>query len=362
MSPRALFVKPSGEARWTVLAGVVLLVAASAWIESCALAGRLIGHRQDALKFSHARHAAYTPDCRTCHVDASLDLIVPARHASCVQCHAAATTERPADRSCLLCHHSLTPQPSPGAPRPSYAEANFDHAGHETVSCATCHGDVLRRGPFARATFPRMEDCLACHFPGLAEPSQASCFLCHFSLTAETRPRNHLQANWSQIHGGTYLTDPDRCARCHIKTEDCDACHAIERPPSHTAAFRARTHGFHAIDNPQSCAVCHQQDFCEACHQTTEPPNHTASFRGRPYLHCATCHLPLDEGNRCSVCHRGDPHEHVVARPPPPVLVELGLINLSEPCLPCHPVEIVPITHPFNTISSTECIVCHRPL
>jgi hypothetical protein len=42
--------------------------------------------------------------------------------------------------------------------------------------------------------------------------------------------------------------------------------------------------------------------------------------------------------------------------------VEAGLIDLSEPCLPCHPVALVPIPHPYNTLDSLQCIQCHRPL
>jgi len=136
----------------------------------------------------------------------------------------------------------------------------------------------------------------------------------------------------------------------------------MNEPKSHTAAFRQKTHGMHAMSGPESCEVCHtDQEFCEHCHKTTEPRTHTAAFKGKPWLHCATCHIPLEEGNRCAVCHEGEPHANVRAEPPPPFLVQIGDIDLSEPCLPCHPVADVPIPHPYNTMDSTECIICHQP-
>ena len=83
------------------------------------------------------------------------------------------------------------------------------------------------------------------------------------------------------------------------------------------------------------------------------------------------CHLPLEEGNRCSVCHRGNPHDNVFARPPPPVALDpstgrLRPIVAGESCFPCHidsvRLGIAPrITHPFNTVSPFECIQCHKP-
>ncbi|MCH8333784.1 hypothetical protein IIC65_07615 [Candidatus Sumerlaeota bacterium] len=188
---------------------------------------------------------------------------------------------------------------------------------------------------------------------------------------ASDPPETHARANWTEAHGITSMADPNLCARCHVKARDCATCHSLERPSSHTASFRARLHGFHALNNPISCETCHAQGFCEACHQTTEPASHTGSFKDRPFLHCAGCHLPLEEGNRCSVCHRGNPHDNVFALPPPPFALDPSLgrvrpIVAGESCFPCHidsvRLGIAPrITHPFNTISPFECIQCHKP-
>jgi hypothetical protein len=87
----------------------------------------------------------------------------------------------------------------------------------------------------------------------------------------------------------------------------------------------------------------------------------TASFKGKPWLHCANCHLPMDDGNRCAVCHQGNPHRNVIAKPPPPQLVAAGRIDPAGACLPCHPVARVPITHPYNTITPFQCVQCHIP-
>lgn len=365
-----LWLTPSGEPRWTALLALAALVACGVALESCATMRKLVaGPNPSELKFSHAKHAGHAPDCKTCHVSDFSGDVIPAAHAACAACHEAAREENmpakgePGDRTCLLCHHSTSPGAAPRAPRPSYADANFDHAAHAAVDCAQCHGNVNAKRLGASADFPTMEQCVACHFPGLKEMSKADCLLCHPSITAKEPPKSHLKAEWKPLaHGPAALEREDLCARCHVKELDCDTCHARERPPSHTPAFRAKTHGFHATSNPNKCEICHTQEFCESCHRTTEPMNHTPAFKGRPFLHCATCHLPLEEGNGCAVCHQGDPHEKVVAPPPPPFLVEAGLIGPGQPCLPCHPVEQVPITHPYNTIPSTECIECHRPL
>ncbi len=368
MSIRSLIVNRSGEARWTTLLGVVLLVAAAAWIESCA---RMSFFREaegaDVLKFSHKNHAQYVKDCSTCHLGGENGKeIVRTTHATCVSCHAAAvvdlTETTPRNASCKECHHSANVKTIRKAERPDYSQAAFDHADHGQTSCSVCHGNVEKTGMGGGINFPRMEDCLSCHEPGMAQVKSAQCSECHAGLLPTTIPKDHEQPAWKEtIHGKTSMEDPVTCARCHDPATDCETCHSMERPQSHTAVFRAKTHGFHAMNNPESCQVCHTQEYCEMCHKTTEPLTHTASFKGKPYLHCVTCHLPLEEGNRCAVCHDGDPHKNVHALPPPADLIESGRIRLDEPCLPCHPVAEVPITHPYNTISPLECIECHNP-
>lgn len=370
MNLRRWFIAESGEVRLSGILLLLALVAAAVGVESCATMRKLTGRGgAPHLKFSHSAHAQYTPECATCHVSGFSGEIGRAGHASCATCHEAAREEnmpaagQPGDRSCLLCHHSTSPGPAVPAPRPDYSQATFNHASHHSVSCAECHGNVFRMGFGARPDFPTMEQCVACHFPELKDTPSADCLTCHPSLTATDVPVSHEHPKWKQeAHGPVALQREDLCARCHVKELDCDTCHLRERPLSHTPAFRARTHGFHAMSAPNKCEICHTQEFCEVCHRNTEPMNHTPAFKGQPFLHCATCHLPLDDGNRCAVCHQGDPHEDVFATPPPPELVEFGLIKPGESCLPCHPVDLVPIPHPYNTVPGEECIVCHRIL
>lgn len=365
MSPRTLLLTSSGDARWTLIAAIVLLVALAAGIESCAAlrkAGIVSDSSADVLKFSHKAHMVHTPNCADCHQNKETGAIERPTHASCVACHVAAADDKPAGSACQECHHTTDPKQIHRVERPDYSKANFDHESHKEQSCAECHGNVAQSSRTSQINFPRMEDCLSCHQPGLGQVQKADCFSCHYSLNTETIPESHKSPNWNEKgHGAMSNNDPVTCARCHVQQDDCATCHAMNEPKSHTAAFRTKTHGFHSMSDPQSCEVCHTQEFCEACHRTTEPHTHTGAFKGRPWLHCATCHLPLDEGNRCSVCHQGSPHENVRAEPPPPFLVRIGDIDLSEPCLPCHPVADVPIPHPYNTMDSTECIVCHRP-
>lgn len=319
------------------------------------------GDPDSVLKFSHVKHAKHIAECQACHYDSASEAVIKAGHAQCVECHPEARDNLPAEKGCLLCHRTLTPKPATPAERPRYAVAIFGHKEHVTVDCAACHGRVDSRISLVGATYPLMEDCLECHFPGLPEKPSARCSLCHASLAADVKPENHEQPQWGIVHGQWNLNQPELCSRCHVKARDCDACHSRERPQTHTATFRMKTHGFQAMSRPERCETCHRQDFCESCHRTTRPRTHTASFRNRPWLHCAVCHLPLDEGNRCSVCHVGEPHARVVAKSPPPRLLAAGLIDPSGPCLPCHPVDRRPITHPYNTITPYECVQCHIP-
>ena len=315
----------------------------------------------DGLIFSHRDHKQYVAECSACHLDAATGEMTAAGHGACVTCHPAANEEAPADGHCMACHSELPPpQKDPGA-WPDYSLAKFKHPAHAKLDCSACHGEVNRMQSLRKIDRLLMEDCLACHYPSLREASSAPCAYCHLGITTEMKPENHARPNWDEGHGVVSYEQPFICERCHQRESFCHECHLRERPRSHTAGFRAKTHGFQAMSNPISCETCHRQDFCIGCHTTTEPQNHTAGFGSRPYRHCMVCHIPLEEGNRCAVCHRGDPHGGVIAKPPPPALVASGQIRLDEPCLPCHPVNLRPITHPYNTLTSLECIQCHRP-
>jgi len=315
------------------------------------------------LKFSHAKHAIHINDCMACHAGSETRRVGTAGHAACVNCHVEADENWQPRQDCLMCHADTAPRHAGRSPRPNYARAIFDHENHMQVGCSTCHGDVNQARRFRHVNYPRMEDCLECHHPGLTKTYDADCRLCHSELTSRVRPDNHHQPNWEFVHGGMSRSDPQLCARCHDQANDCEECHSRKRPRSHTAAFRFKTHGFHAMSNPVSCEACHhrEQNFCSECHSRTEPLSHTAAFKGRPWLHCAGCHLPLDDGNRCAVCHKGDPHRNVIASPPPPHLVASGRIDPAGACLPCHPVGRVPITHPYNTVTPFQCVHCHIP-
>ena len=166
---------------------------------------------------------------------------------------------------------------------------------------------------------------------------------------------SHKGNAWQMVHGKQMQTEPELCSRCHRQL-DCDQCHRVVPPKNHSNIFRKRGHGVHAVSALTRCQTCHLQDFCLNCHLTVEPIYHTTSFKTkRPYTHCGMCHLPLEEGNRCRACHREVNHFQARADAPSPP----DFVDRSLPCLPCHPVELVPITHLYNTIPDTQCIACH---
>ena len=341
--------------------GLGAVILAVAGLAGCAWLG--LGKKPaDKLKFWHAKHARHIRECEACHWSAKTKTVVMARHAACVTCHEAADDERPADKACLQCHYTLTPRRAEHGDRPNYASTKFDHENHAELDCAACHGAVNSKlRPTLKIPHPDMEDCLACHFPKLEHPSFAPCGLCHEDLTAQLEPENHRAPSWKIMHGLVSYERHDLCERCHEPSNSCEECHSREWPQSHTAVFRSQMHGFQAMSRPTSCETCHRQDFCIACHQTAEPRNHTETFKDAPlYAHCGGCHLPLEEGNRCAVCHEGDPHATVDATPPPATLIEFGLIKRDEPCIGCHPVSLVPETHVYHTTSQLECVLCHR--
>lgn len=292
-------------------------------------------------KFSHARHATFAKYCDSCHLGPDGNNGAAATLESCLKCHVADASYQGEGARCEDCENILMwESKEKGRDRLDYGMALFKHEHHPSTACETCHGDVNAKRRFGfggrEAAFPPMEECVACHFPKLREVPSAPCALCHAELNPDTPLPDHKKVSWEPLHGQDFRARPDRCFRCHDKARDCDECHARRRPKYHTAAFRSKTHGFRAMSAPESCQTCHEQDFCRACHETTEPSYHTGSFKRPPYLHCATCHLPLEEGNRCAVCHQGNPHENVSVSPP----------FTSPP-------------HPKNTITNDDCNQCH---
>jgi hypothetical protein len=237
--------------------------------------------------------------------------------------------------------------------RPSFAASAPRHQLHaaQKIDCQACHGPVQAKD---KVEFPRMEACVACHFPQAGARPEGKCGYCHQGLSPQTRPASHAKS-WTQGHGHQSLTEPFLCERCH-RENSCEQCHRVSPPQDHTNVFKQRGHGMLAMGNPQRCDTCHQQDFCQSCHLNSQPKYHTATFKtSRPYTHCGMCHIPIDEGNRCRACHRRDvPHNRAkaLATPAPPFAV--------SPCFPCHPVNLVPVRHLYNAVPDTECLGCHQ--
>lgn len=312
------------------------------------------------LHFTHLAHQERTPNCAICHPMQNEE-IGRAGHAQCQACHTIEQA-KPSEQ-CLQCHDSEHPVVTP-LPRPNYAQSPPEHEKHAQaqVPCEACHGPVTKA-----IRFPDMDECLACHYPGRSPEQLAeNCGTCHWSLNREHKPASH-DAAWTLMHGpssgaqgiqGSLNALEDTvCRRCHAQ-RDCDQCHRVTPPRDHSRAFKVRGHGMLSAANPERCATCHRQDFCQHCHATVQPSYHSAGFKtSRPYSHCGMCHLPLEEGNRCTACHNTVRHDQARAQalPPPPI------VNRNQGCfeLGCHPLGRSPVKHLYNTIPDTQCILCH---
>ncbi len=304
--------------------------------------------------FDHSRHALHTPDCNECHLDEDGE-VVKSGHLQCRKCHSI-KTDTPSEK-CLLCHNSQTQPRGAALDRPVYTDVDMDHGIHAKggVGCKVCHGDVAAADRLSAVDFISMEACVKCHFPRGYPTFDVDCGFCHAETGKHVPPSSHEKNGWTEAHGTESRKSEDLCRRCHLE-KTCAQCHRTTPPAYHTIVFKKRGHGIRAAGFPDKCEVCHSRDFCKFCHLSTQPTYHTAAFKSsRPYTHCGMCHLPLDAGNRCGACHEDAPHDmaRAMAVPPPP------FVDTSLPCLPCHPVGLVPIRHLYNTIPSTECTFCH---
>jgi len=314
---------------------------------------------ESGLIYSHESHNKRVPECVSCHMIDN-GKIMRATHKACVQCHIINEAE-PGSEKCLLCHFRKDGRIVPTRPsgRPNYGDAPPPHDIHAEakISCRECHGEVTKSSRLSDIDFMRMEGCVGCHYKGKTLEDIEQCQLCHKLMSRSGKPSTHASSVWNGIlHGKSSQIEPFMCSRCHSKS-DCEQCHKVVSPKDHTSVFKLRGHGMLAVSNPNRCDTCHKQDFCIRCHSTVQPKNHTTVFKtSRPYTHCGMCHFPLEEGNRCRTCHFVLKHTQAIATARPlPIFV-----NRSLPCFPCHPVNLVPVKHLYNTIPDIQCSQCHK--
>jgi hypothetical protein len=343
-------------------------------LHGCFKALRSMFGEEPGIKYDHARHAVYTPQCISCHKIEEGET-TRAKHKDCLQCHPINESEQ--SPKCFLCHTGEVGRLDPvrPVPRPSYALAFPRHEAHlkAGMTCSQCHGEVEKDRRLSSIDFMRMEDCVRCHFPNkLVQDLKTECSYCHLSMNSDEKPAIHQNPLWyDALHGKSSLQESFLCMRCH-RQHHCDQCHRVAPPKDHSSVFKQRAHGLIAVSRNTRCMVCHTQDFCVRCHTTVQPKYHTSTFKDNyPYTHCGMCHEPLDEGNRCRVCHFVLKHAEAKAKatPVPP------FVDLNQPCFSgsCHltspipgvsgtghPVNLVRVRHLYNTIPDTQCIECHR--
>lgn len=347
------------------------------------------------LKFDHSRHLALGMDCAACHADVARSTRAAENNfpvgKRCDACHGEQHPPPPgAPKDCHVCHTQVEDgRVTAGlrAPRPLL---HFNHQSHltrggQTLSCATCHGDMSKVRVASTLQLPDEADCLKCHNGvqaddrcGLCHPSDARGKLVTRVFNDRGAPRliPRGRSNWGATHDLAFIEDhkaiakasPKLCASCHDE-DDCTSCHAgVVRPMRIHAADYMTTHALDARAGTQNCQSCHRlQTDCLACHERlgmgVGPDSkfgvgsaqrfHPAGWAGAPgtpqghapaaqrnIAACASCHAE----DSCLACHAttGAARPGLNASPHGPGFASsascraLSLHN-RRVCLKCHP-------------------------
>lgn len=243
--------------------------------------------RSRLIKFSHKYHLTEIgAKCTDCHTaaptsDRATDRLLP-KKADCAQCH-----DVEDKNDCQKCHVDTTRLV--GFQNPERV-IDFPHRFHiEKVGlvCVTCHVGLEETDYASRASWPGMDDCLACH-DNLKAPFD--CEICHPKVEV-IRPQTH-RANFIHEHKEHVRSQAMPCAKCHEESY-CQECHLGARltelkSPSERAApsgpqDRGRvtqiiqrqhelnyrfTHPLDAVGKERQCATCHDtKAFCADCHR-----------------------------------------------------------------------------------------------
>ena len=290
----------------------------------------------------------------------------------CGECHEAgggdSLTAFPARETCEECHDPgkekelfglfFTPE---GGAKWVHAgrqaeEIRFDHALHEKATggdCLLCHREVVESEAITARVKLRMDTCLECHKEKKIGNAY-DCSSCHSEIRRDRRPPSH-RDGWIARHGEVWRCrvpgggSSDRCELCH-EQGSCDDCHTTQRPKSHNTYWRGRGHGIAAGIDRSRCYVCHQRDTCDRCHSRKRPRSHRGSFGDPRNRHCLQCHMPVDQGESCGVCHLDTPsHERAEGLPSD----DTHRTATAEECRSCH----APLEHPDN---GDDCRFCHQ--
>jgi len=230
----------------------------------------------------HARMAAMTGGCATCHH------FTPegAEHPACKTCHvldaASGDIRKPGlkgayHRQCMSCHREWSGE----------------------TKCGACHLPKTGAGPDARGqTMPTPGDLIGQMHPPIPEPE---------SETYVTEREGYEPTRVLFRHKAHIDVYGLRCAECH-REDNCNRCH--ENGKQHTQHVRTLD------EHHQPCFSCHGKAACEDCHYAADasppPPfNHTSTGWPLKSYHaekgCRACHAsaPFTQRDRqCSSCHK----------------------------------------------------------
>ena len=225
----------------------------------------------------------------------------------------------------------------------------FKHEKHQTLSCETCHTEILQSQKTADRNLPEESNCKKCHGDKIRvsvneSGTEAKCGFCHndydplnksrpsrvfwpqarieFShakhiknglkcdkchLSMSSNKNRHLPKEKLCLECHNHLKINNKCAKCHeslpsgqLRT-DFDGVYLVplDGKLDHQRDWDKR-HVAEAKFDEAACKTCHQQNFCNKCHDGIMKP---MKIHPEDY---ATMH-PIDarrNSESCNSCHR----------------------------------------------------------
>lgn len=298
----------------TAVLGLVLLGGLSAaWVYSTTDSVCTRCHFTERAVASHAEGTHSGVACRKCHIGPGLSAAVLVRlrglDNAVVQLTGApedAMPTRVANGACLNCHKDILE---------GVIVARSIRIRHVDLlevrhACTDCHNTEGHGKEVARALYPRMGQCLACHD---GERASAECAACHSEDVGVAIRR--LARPYSQTN-----VEKDDCRGCH-PMDTCIACHELELP--HSDQFIEGYHALNGYTRTEICLGCHDlKAFCNGCHQFQVEGNGAAAWKryhvgqgdfvtwhanaGGEGIGSCRCH-DTDRQKFCNYCHGPQP-------------------------------------------------------
>jgi c(7)-type cytochrome triheme protein len=225
----------------------------------------------DFSRFSHASSAHVRLPCLLCHRrEENSTIVTRPGHTPCAGCHSQQFNDA-SSPICAICHadaQSGNPRLKPLPALKSFT-AEFNHAKHRDVVCATCHKPANRGVALSMPTGGRAHPtCFQCHSPRAQSEGRdiSSCSTCHKSGSPDRASiaRRAYRFNFSHVEHGS---------RQRLRCNDCHRVGAGRAGRDRVTAPALLMH--RAQGQSQSCQTCHNnkrafgEDFasCKRCHQ-----------------------------------------------------------------------------------------------